>query len=374
MNYLDPNLMEEDDELNDGPAPADTLAGPQTPRGAVMQRIASKWAGNDPTDDNYSSKDLGALQYMQNNAQVAGIGRALNALAAGTGVKTDNSGLDALQKQGSDLAEKQLSRSAAIQKAIEDRRLKAEIADQTNAYRANKLDQDAKLAQQKSEDRRYMAEVMGGARGEGLDLKKDEQAARAADRIHKDPIIQRTQKQGSVLDRGLNILKKPGLTNQEFNDVQMELSNAIAGGNSSAMGKLTRTEYHTLGQNLGELMQKVTGKPQESAPPELVERVKALMQEMRGTIGREAFERANGLKRNYGHNQAANDEQEKAIQVYNYQPPENETQAGKNQSGSFINEARAGSGRVNVTNGKETYSIPLTRLPDALKDGFKVVK
>jgi hypothetical protein len=48
--------------------------------------------------------------------------------------------------------------------------------------------------------------------------------------------------------------------------------------------------------------------------------------------------------------------------------------ASPRDNNDTVKKATAGSGRVVVSNGKETYSIELTDLPEALKDGFKVAK
>ena len=121
-NY--PGLYDEEDEL-DGPMPVSTIAGPQTPREQVMQRIASvrQSSGDDEESGTPGTQDRdAAIQFAKNSALTAGLGRAANAFAAGTGFKADNSGYEAMEKQGNDFAMKEMDRSARVRQAIEARK------------------------------------------------------------------------------------------------------------------------------------------------------------------------------------------------------------------------------------------------------------
>lgn len=145
MAYYPGTELDEEDEtgLDDAPAPASSIAGPQTPREQVMQRIAQVRGGGQPDEQGGSSQmpsslgpsDLAALNFAQQSSQTAGVGRALNALAAGTGYKPDNSGYESMEKNGANLAEKEMSRSAQVQKAIEDRKLRQSLGEQSLALR-----------------------------------------------------------------------------------------------------------------------------------------------------------------------------------------------------------------------------------------------
>lgn len=156
----------------------------------------------------------------------------------------------------------------------------------------------------------------------GLDLRKDNQTVRAGDRISNDPQIKQLTQQDQVLGRGYEILSKPTVTNQEFNDAQIELGNAIAGAKSGALGKLERTEYDTAQQKLAGLKQMVTGSPQDAVPKELLDRVRGLIDETRASFSRHRQERAQSLKAPYASNDAANARQDEVIQGYQAPAPQ----------------------------------------------------
>jgi hypothetical protein len=160
----------------------------------------------------------------------------------------------------------------------------------------------------------FMAKLAQGEAGQ--DIRRDDQASHAVDKIHNDHPIQQLSQQVQLVDRGLDILKRPKLTNAEFNDVQIELSNAISGARSAAMGKLERTEYDTMAQHLAELKQKITGQPQDAVPPEILARVQSLAQETAESFRKHRAERAMALRRNFANNPDATAQMEDAIKQY----------------------------------------------------------
>src|SRR5690349_14748180 len=107
MPYTD---LEDEEELDGQSRPDDSIAGRQTPGEQVMQRITQVRSGVSGDEDE-GAPDEAALNFARQNSMTAGLGRGLNALAAGTGFRPDNSGYDAMEKQGSDM----LNRSAAVQ-------------------------------------------------------------------------------------------------------------------------------------------------------------------------------------------------------------------------------------------------------------------
>lgn len=134
MSYLDD--LEEEETL-DGPAPVDTIAGPQTPREQVMQRISSIRSNSGDEDEDSVGAPSGAMEFARNSAMNAGIGRGLNALASATGYKPDNSAYDAMEKTGNTFASQEMNRAAQVKKAIQDRKAKEimakSAAEQRNA-------------------------------------------------------------------------------------------------------------------------------------------------------------------------------------------------------------------------------------------------
>lgn len=148
----------------------------------------------------------------------------------------------------------------------------------------------------------------------------DRLAMVAADKIHKDPSILQMYNTKLLTERALGILSRPGLTNQEFNDAQIEVSNAVAGARSAAMGKLERTEYDTYGQRISELLQKVTGQPQDAVSPEILDRAKSLASEMVDRFSQNMSARAQSLGRSYSSPRAQKN-QDDAIAKYRYEKP-----------------------------------------------------
>ena len=117
-----------DDENEEDMTPVSSIAGPATTRDQVMQRISE--VRNPSRADSAQGGDdsAAAIDFARQSAQTAGMGRALNALASGTGFKADNSAYDNMEKQGTDVAQKAMNREALVKKAIEDRRSKEALA------------------------------------------------------------------------------------------------------------------------------------------------------------------------------------------------------------------------------------------------------
>ena len=195
----------------------------------------------------------------------------------------------------------------------------------------------------------------------GLGIREDAQAAKAADTIHKDTQVTQMTNQLNLMDRARGILERPSLTNQEFNDVQIELSNAIAGARSAALGKLERTEYESAQQTLADLKQRITGKPQDAVPPQILARVKSLADEVTAKLAQHRFERVENLRRPYKNNKAAESAQDEAIQKYAV--PQREAQ-------STAPKAAPGKVRV-ISPDSKTGQIPESQLEDALKQGYR---
>lgn len=149
-----------------------------------------------------------------------------------------------------------------------------------------------------------------------LGIQKDEQSRRAVNDIVKDSRISKMSDSIDMTNRALNIIDRPGITNQEFNDVQIELSNAIAGARSSALGKLERTEYHTFEQTIAEIKQRATGEfANESVPPAFVARVRKLATNLVNDLYDQRIKRANLIKKDYKNNSNANEAANNAISL-----------------------------------------------------------
>lgn len=150
-------------------------------------------------------------------------------------------------------------------------------------------------------------------------IKQDDQTSRAANTIHNDKRVVQLSQQLDQLERGRRILDQPTITNQEFNDYQQEIQSAISGASGGALGKLERTEYTTAQQELANLKQKITGRPQDAVPRELVERLKGLADHTKEMMAMHRSNRAQTLVRPYAHNPDAEDAQRKAAEAYRYE-------------------------------------------------------
>lgn len=169
-----------------------------------------------------------------------------------------------------------------------------------------------KAAETAGEYKTKAAEITAGpgsARQEAL-------LQRESGRIHNDSRIKKFSDQIDMMDNIRGILSNPkGITNQEFNDAQIEVSNAIAGARGAALGKLERTEYDTLQQKIAKLAQSITGKPTDAVPPEILKRFQDLVNHTQGSFLTNRSNRAKALKRTSA-NPAVMQAQDEAIQSY----------------------------------------------------------
>lgn len=145
---FNPNQMDDEDNfetLEDGPSPASTIAGPQTDIPTISQRLSDvrNPAGSAPSEMDDGGQREAVMRFIQSNALTSGLGRAANALAAGTGYKPDNSVYDSIDKQSA-IPMKELDRAALVKKAVQSRLGKeaATTAARDQNAATNKLRQD----------------------------------------------------------------------------------------------------------------------------------------------------------------------------------------------------------------------------------------
>lgn len=338
MNML--NYLEEEETLDGEPQPVGTIAGEQTPRELVAQRIQQ--VRQPPGEPGSASID-----FAKDSAMTAGIGRGLNALAAGTGFKADNSGYDAMDRQGAELIGKDADRSAQVKMAIERRKM----AEANGAFRDKQL----------SESKRHhmaMESVAGHRFGKNRDLDAlpaedaevvKDLAKKNASKIAISNQIEAVMNNWDSLPddqkvaQGRQLLKVLNST-EGADAVGTEEAKRLGGKLEFALGNFTNSNPTQFGRDLPGFKEQASGT------------AKAIKSAIRANQLHQ-----NQLYRNHG--------------IARTDPPEIEPAkyAGKPQDG-LVNDAMAGSGRVTVTNGKETYSIELDDLPDALGDGFQVKK
>lgn len=260
MNLFDPGLdEEEDDELLDGPAPADSIAGPQTPRDQVMQRISQVRGGSSDGSESGAPDDA-SVEFARNSAMTAGLGRGLNALAAGTGFKPDNSGYDAMEKQG----QQAMTNSGKVRQAIEARMAKQATQSSAEEWKQRNFEQrergiqaaagraDEKIAQ-KLEDRDLQLAVPGFERtGEVLPKLEEAQKFRKA--------VASAEQLKSKLGRLRDLVESHGSYEfggeggQEMSALATEIQLLSKNEDMYQLGVLT-------GPDLG-LLRKITGDPE----------------------------------------------------------------------------------------------------------------
>lgn len=152
------------------------------------------------------------------------------------------------------------------------------------------------------------ANVVGGTRKENM-LRAE------AGRFHNDSRIKQFSNQIDMIDNIKGILANPNLTNQEFNDAQIEISNAIAGARGAALGKLERTEYDTYEQHLQDLKQRITGNPQDAVPAGIRKQFNELVRKTQDSFLQHRAMRAKGLLRTSDNDQVMQTQHE-AMQPY----------------------------------------------------------
>lgn len=360
MNYF-PG-QEDEDELMEGPAPSDTIAGPQTTRDQVMQRIASvrNASGDEGESLQQDTQRDAAMQFAQSNALTSGMGRALNTLASGTGFKPDDSGYDAMDKQ-SRIVMMDLDRSNMVRKAIEDRKAKMAAASGMLQERSlNNRRLDARDAEAARHNR-----AMEGMAGQKVDKKSEPQ------RLPPDKVL--NVNEGNVIPQQLSDVRKTLDANQDsFGPVMGRLNSLNPyDEKSSTIDAQMRAAAQSFGKYMegGVLRKEDEDKyrkmfPNLSDTPEVARNKLAIVDRL---LSSRQGSNVAALKTS-GYDVSGVD------QGLSVPDAPGILTLGKPGGSGLIPEAHAGGGRVIVSNGKETHSIELSDLPDAMKDGFQVVR
>lgn len=205
---------------------------------------------------------------------------------------------------------------------------------------------------------------------EGLDLRRESQASQAASVFDKDTNLQALTKQQQAIQRGAHTLQNVKiLTPQLFNEVQLDVANAISGGRSSAVSTQNKVEFESLATKWAELEQRVRNKPEDINAPE----VKAYMMDV-----------LNRLNDAYAHNMQERTSQLASGRTFEHNPAAQKAIAAKvkaygsglmtPEGSGLMQSAPAAGGKVKVSNGKETLMIDRADLADAMKDGYQEVK
>lgn len=154
-----------------------------------------------------------------------------------------------------------------------------------------------------------------GLRGESVDLRKDEQAARAVDKVTNDKEleqhVQRLQGANRITAQ-LDAAASGQIvdTSQLLNDLNVEYVALITGRNNAPEGSAERSSYDTASSKMSRVMQQLSADPKSINSPKIVEQLRNSVEDLRSTYQKNVDVRADRLKRDYAHNAAAN----KAIQ------------------------------------------------------------
>jgi hypothetical protein len=281
MSSIDDLPEDEDDELEDGPAPANTIAGPQTPRDKVMQRIAQvRTSGGQPDEQEDEDEDESdprreaALQFGKSTALTTGVGRALNALAAGTGYKPDDSEYNQMDKQP-DVATKDLDRSATVTKAIEDRKAKADALSSTLAQKQASLDAQTANNQTKNDAYNRRTDTMGKLAGN----RSDTATIRAANTVLNDKNAQNEVKKLQASRSAQSLID--GIRNGDITgskNVSRQLTNMISTiemGTPGGQGDRQAVGIDTLYGKLKGALGYVEGKPEGVIPKDYLDQTES---------------------------------------------------------------------------------------------------
>lgn len=118
-----------------------------------------------------------------------------------------------------------------------------------------------------------IADAMKGrtevARG-GLDLRRGQMAQGINKQVNSDKVVQSTDQQQAAIAKGLDRLSSSQpMTPQMFNEVQMDLANAITGGRVAAQGTIHRVEMENMASKIAQIQQKLSSSPTDINAPEM---------------------------------------------------------------------------------------------------------
>lgn len=274
-----PDMLEEDDEdLLGAPTPVGTIAGPQTPRAKVMDRI-SKVRTSSGDDDEMGAAPTGdrdaAIQFARNAAGTASMGRALNAFAAGTGYKPDNSGNDATEKFQTDFAMKDLDRSARVKQAVEARKGREAQANASLQARADALAANQQAQKDRNDAYNKRTNVMGSL----ASSRQDNANIRAADKIMGDKNAQKEVNKLQASRAAQSLVD--GIRSGDIKDsknVARQLTNMIATiemGAPGGQGDRNAMGVDTLYGRLKGALGYVEGKPEGVIPDDYLNQLES---------------------------------------------------------------------------------------------------
>lgn len=306
------------------------------------------------------------MMQAQTEANFMGnFGNAISQAARGGAAPIANDDLykniSAQASQNNQLAMKDMGRSAAVRKAIEDRKAKIAAAE---GMQADKSADNSRLDKQLEEAARHNR-AMEGMAGQKVDKKNEPQ------RLPPDKVL--NVNEGNVIPQQLSDVRKTLESNQDsFGPVMGRLNSLNPyDEKSSTIDAQMRAAAQSFGKYMegGVLRKEDEDKyrkmfPSLSDTPEVARNKLAIVDRL---LSSRQGSNIAALKTS-GYDVSGVD------QGLSVPDAPGILTLGKPGGSGLIPEAHAGGGRVVVSNGKETHSIELSDLPDAMKDGFQVVR
>lgn len=154
-----------------------------------------------------------------------------------------------------------------------------------------------------------------------LGLQQGNQAARVADVFDKDSNLQKLTTQQQNIQRGKHTLDNVSiLTPQLFNEIQLDIANAISGGRSAAVSTQGKTEFTSYENEWKNFLQKVGNKPEDIGSPEVKDYIRSVLDRLNEAYSNNMQARAQqiykGRAKAYGNNPAALDVLKEKIDSY----------------------------------------------------------
>lgn len=310
------------------------------------------------------------MMQAQTEANFMGnFGNAISQAARGGAAPIANDDLykniSAQASQNNQLAMKDMGRSAAVRKAIEDRKAKMATAE---GMQAEKAMANRRLDAQAAESARHNRESEALARDtQGMRAEQKE----AAKRLPPDKVL--NVNEGNVIPQQLSDVRKTLESNQDsFGPIMGRLNSLNPYDEKSAtIDAQMRAAAQSFGKYMegGVLRKEDEDKyrkmfPSLSDTPEIAKNKLAIVDRL---LSSRQGSNVAALKTS-GYDVSGVD------QGLSVPDAPGILTLGKPGGSGLIPEAHAGGGRVVVSNGKETHSIELSDLPDAMKDGFQVVR
>ncbi len=133
--------------------------------------------------------------------------------------------------------------------------------------------------------REAMANVYGERnkiQREGLNLRQGQVAEGINKKVMNDKIVSAADSQQAAINKGLDRLNSgQAMTPQMFNEVQIDLANAITGGRTAAQGTIHRVEMDNMASKIAEIQQKLSSSPTDINAPAMKKYLKDTFTELR---------------------------------------------------------------------------------------------